>query len=1048
MFRVLSCLNNDHDWRLVVLAAIVCFLASLAAINLLHRARATEGWVRATWVVTAGAATGCGIWATHFIAMLAYNPGVPTGYDINLTVLSLLAAIVVTSFGLGVAIYGPAKSGAPIGGGIVGAGVAAMHYLGMWALQIPGHVVWSLDLVTVSILLGMLFGIAALVVAVRHDDVTATCVAALLLTLAIVSHHFTAMGAVEIAPDPTRIVEAASLSPISLALAIAAIAVAVLGMSLAGAFTDRRFRENELRLNTAVNNMSQGLLMFDSSARLVLCNNRYFQMYGLSSKIVKPGCSLRDLLYERIAVGTITGDPEQYAADLLRAISEGNATCTEINLPDGRIIVVRNQPTQDGGWVSTHEDITELREQKLQLDTALNNMTQGLNLFDSEGRLVLSNGRYIEMYGLSPELVRPGCTVRDLVAYRVARGTFFSADAEKYTEDLLVSMAQRKSTSTKLELSDGRVIFVVNQPVAGGGWVVTHEDITDRYRSEKELERTRNFLDAVIEHVPAAIIVKDARDLRFLLINRAGEENFGISRSEVIGKTVYDIFETEFAAAISDKDMQSLQSRGPQFYGEHPTQTPGKGIRVVTSTRVPIPGDDGEPRYLVTVVHDITERKEAEARIAHMAHHDALTDLPNRAAFAEHLAFTLERAATSKTNFAVLCIDLDRFKEVNDIFGHSVGDTLLHEFSRRLHSAAEHTFLARLGGDEFTLIAEGPQPSTAEALAERLLAVVADDFDIAGHQLRIGLSVGVAIFPTDGADAMTLMGNSDAALYRAKAEGRGTIRFFAAEMDKRLRERRSLQHDLRAGIVRRELALNYQPQALIGGKVIGFEALARWHHPTRGLVPPNTFIPIAEESGLIISIGEWILREACREAASWPRPLQIAVNLSPIQFRHGDLAGLVHTILLETGLAAHRLELEITEGVLIGEFSRAVSILRRLKTLGARISMDDFGTGYSSLSYLQSFPFDKIKIDQSFILNLNNNARSAAIVRVIIGLGRALHLPVVAEGVETKDQQAFLADELCDEVQGFLIGRPRPIEDYSAIIGRAATDRPGAVLVG
>jgi diguanylate cyclase (GGDEF)-like protein/PAS domain S-box-containing protein len=973
---------------------------------------------------------------------------VPTGYDINLTVLSLLAAIVVTSFGLGVAIYSPAKSGALIGGGIVGAGVAAMHYLGVCVLQIPDNVVWSLDLVTVSILLGMLFGIAALAVAVRHDDVTATCVAALLLTLAIVSHHFTAMGAIEIVPDPARVVEAASLSPISLALAIAVIAVAVLCMSFAGAFTDRRFRENELRLNTAVNNMSQGLLMFDSSARLVLCNNRYFEMYGLSSKTVKPGGSLRDLLYDRIAVGTFTGDPEQYAADLLRAISEGNGTSAEINLPDGRIIVVRNQPTQDGGWVSTHEDITELREQKLQLDTALNNMTQGLNLFDSEGRLVLSNGRYIEMYGLSPELVRPGCTVGDLVAYRVARGTFFSADAEKYTEDLLVSMAQRKSTSTKLELSDGRVIFVVNQPVAGGGWVVTHEDITDRYRSEKELERTRNFLDAVIEHVPAAIVVKDARDLRFLLINRAGEENFGISRGEAIGKTVYDIFETEFAAAIADNDMHSLRSRGPQFYSEHPVQTPGKGTRVVTSTRVPIPGDDGEPRYLVTVVHDITERKEAEARIAHMAHHDALTDLPNRVAFSEHLAFTLERAATSKANFAVLCIDLDRFKEVNDIFGHSVGDALLHAFSRRLHSAAEQAFFARLGGDEFTLIAEGPQPSSAEALAERLLAVVADDFDIAGHQLRIGLSVGVAIFPTDGADAITLMGNADAALYRAKAEGRGTIRFFAAEMDKRLRERRSFQHDLRTAIVRRELALNYQPQALIGGKVIGFEALARWHHPTRGLVPPNTFIPIAEESGLIISIGEWILWEACREAASWPRPLQIAVNLSPIQFRHGDLAGLVHTILLETGLAAHRLELEITEGVLIGDFSRAVSILRRLKTLGVRISMDDFGTGYSSLSYLQSFPFDKIKIDQSFILNVNSNAQSAAIVRTIIGLGRALHLPVVAEGVETKEQQAFLAHELCDEVQGFLIGRPRPIEDYSAIVGRAATDRPGAVMVG
>jgi EAL domain-containing protein (putative c-di-GMP-specific phosphodiesterase class I) len=261
-------------------------------------------------------------------------------------------------------------------------------------------------------------------------------------------------------------------------------------------------------------------------------------------------------------------------------------------------------------------------------------------------------------------------------------------------------------------------------------------------------------------------------------------------------------------------------------------------------------------------------------------------------------------------------------------------------------------------------------------------------------------------------------------------------------MDQRLRERRVLQQELRNALARNEFTLHYQPQAHIDGEIIGFEALVRWQHPDRGIIAPNVFIPLAEESGLIAQIGEWIIREACREAASWPNPLQIAINLSPVQFRHGDLAGLVHTVLLETGLAPQRLEIEITEGVLIDDFSRAVSILRRLKALGARIAMDDFGTGYSSLSYLQSFPFDKIKIDQAFISNVERNKQSAAIVRAVIGLARGLELPVLAEGVETEEQRAFLAKEACDEIQGFLIGKPRPIADYAEMTGATPAVRP------
>jgi diguanylate cyclase (GGDEF)-like protein len=397
----------------------------------------------------------------------------------------------------------------------------------------------------------------------------------------------------------------------------------------------------------------------------------------------------------------------------------------------------------------------------------------------------------------------------------------------------------------------------------------------------------------------------------------------------------------------------------------------------------------------------------------------------------------VERASAANESFALLCADLDRFKVVNDVFGHPVGDKLLRAVAQRLFNLTEGVFLARYGGDEFCLVStEGPQPAKAAEVADRLLAGLAEEFEVEGHRHRVGLSIGVAVFPADGSDPAMLMRNAEAALHRAKTEGRGTVRFFEANMDKRLREKRALQHELQSALNNGEFFIDYQPQAKMSGEVIGFEALMRWYHAARGSIPPSTFIPLAEDSGMINEIGAWVLRETCREAASWTRPLQVAINLSPAQFRQGDLPGLVHTVLLETGLPPGRLELEITEGVLVDDFSRAVSILRRLKALGVQIAMDDFGSGYSSLSYLQAFPFDKIKIDKTFISNLEMSPQSATIVRAVIGLARGLGVPVLAEGVESKEQIEFLAKASCDLVQGYLIGRPRPIADYAELVGR------------
>jgi diguanylate cyclase (GGDEF)-like protein/PAS domain S-box-containing protein len=574
------------------------------------------------------------------------------------------------------------------------------------------------------------------------------------------------------------------------------------------------------------------------------------------------------------------------------------------------------------------------------------------------------------------------------------------------------------------------------------GLVVSRQhfaQMAEREAAAAEIGRARKFLDTVIENIPAVVTVRDASDGKYVLVNRSAEELVGLPRRNIIGTRLHDVLPREVADFLSMRDREVLESRSLAVIDEHQVFTALEQSRIFTTKTLFIPGDAGDPQYLLSLSEDITQRKQAEAQITHMARHDALTHLPNRMAFTEHLASVLALARASGESFAVLCVDLDRFKEVNDIFGHPVGDGLLREVSMRLQAAAEGAFLARIGGDEFSLISTGhSQTAAAEALAERLHAAVAEDLNIDGQQLRTGLSIGIAIYPTDSADETTLIANADAALYRAKAEGRSRTSFFDVAMDMRLHERRAMQHELRSALVRNELSLHYQPQALMNGEFVGLEALVRWRNPARGMVSPGIFIPLAEESGLIISIGEWVLREACREAASWPRPLRIAVNLSPIQFRHGDLPGLVLAVLLDTGLAPSRLELEITEGVLVEDISRAVSILQRLKALGVRIAMDDFGTGYSSLSYLQAFPFDKIKIDQSFISNVMTNPQSAAIICGVIGLARGLQLPVLAEGVETKDQLAFLSKEACDEVQGYFVGRPFPIDHYAEMVGRKA----------
>ena len=440
----------------------------------------------------------------------------------------------------------------------------------------------------------------------------------------------------------------------------------------------------------------------------------------------------------------------------------------------------------------------------------------------------------------------------------------------------------------------------------------------------------------------------------------------------------------------------------------------------------------------VLTLDDVTEH----VRGAALARQEPLTGLHNRIGLYEHLTATLAEVRVTGQAAAVLLLDLDRFKAVNDTLGHPVGDALLRKVAQRLRNAARREdVVARLGGDEFALVQSGAeQPRAAEALARRLVDLVGRTYVIDGHMLNVGASVGIALVPADGPEAEGLnaddvMKHADLALYRAKAEGRGTFRFFEPAMHAQMQARRSLEIDLRRALALQQFSLVYQPQIrLESGGVVGFEALLRWEHPTRGAVSPAQFIPLAEEIGAIVTIGEWALRTACREAASWAQPASIAVNLSPVQFRGGKLVETVTHVLAQTGLDPRRLELEITEGALLESTDLVLTTLHGLRQLGVRISMDDFGTGYSSLSYLQKFPFDKIKIDQSFVRGMAGNPECGAIVRAIARLGASLGMRTTAEGVETADQLDAIRSEGCTEVQGYLTGRPMPADQAAALL--------------
>ncbi|MCZ4091884.1 bifunctional diguanylate cyclase/phosphodiesterase [Sinorhizobium psoraleae] len=764
MFSVIACIRNDHDWRLIAVAAIVCLAGSIATMLLLLRAQRSEGTQRRLWTAACAFASGVGIWSTHFIAMLAYDGGIPIAYEIRGTTLSVLVAIAASWIALAVALTGTFRYAFAVGGLLLGLGIAAMHFTGMRAVETQGQVTFDFTSTVTAVIFGTLIAGGALHAFWTMSGVGRLVVSTLLLVLAICAMHFKSMSGVSLMPDPS-IAAADVFDPAWLAGGVIAASTTLILMAFGALFLDRHLTDLRGLVNASLDGM-----MIVRDDEIIDVNERFADLCGRS------------------------------ASELARA---------------------------------------------------------------------------------SP-------------------AKLFVQDCER----------------------------PVDRPAFGGSC---------------ELE----LLHADGRRIPIEYICR------------------------------------------------TIEYRGRECD--------------------------------VIFVRDLSQRKEAERTIEHLAHHDALTDLSNRSSFDRRMTQAITMASARNEPLAVLCLDLDRFKAVNDIFGHGEGDRILRKVADILRAACgEGDTIARLGGDEFAIIQPSvAQPEASRQLSDRILGLFAEEMDTNRDPMAVGVSIGVAIYPADGVTADRLCNNADTALYRAKQTGKGIACFFDAEMDAAVRTRRQIENDLRHAVVRRQLFLEYQPLVDVrDDRVVGYEALLRWRHPDRGLVSPSVFIPIAEESGSIIQIGEWVLEQACFEAVRWNEPVPISVNISPVQFLLPNLFDQIEGILRRTGLEPRRLELEITEAALMHNRDDVLTTLIRLRLLGVRIVMDDFGTGHSSLSNLQTFPFDKLKIDCSFTAALDKDPAAHAIIRAIIALGQSLNLPVVTEGVETERQRQIIVEEGCQQIQGFLSGRP------------------------
>jgi diguanylate cyclase (GGDEF)-like protein/PAS domain S-box-containing protein len=781
----------------------------------------------------------------------------------------------------------------------------------------------------------------------------------------------------------------------------------------------------------AVSGMAQGICVLDEDHRIVLFNQHFVEIIGVPRARVFLGASIRDLfgLSKNAAKNSNIASREMWR-EIEEMLACGDPFRLQRKIPNNGTIVFQFQPTAGGGWVATCEKPSEpaIRKEPKQIEVlhqAIEHASDGLCVFDADQRLVICNEQYLRIYGFDRSCIKPGVDFQNIVEYATKRGIFSNAKPDVIKRDL-GALFRHETATLRCPLSDGRVIEIRVLPIESGGWLTEHEDVTRQLRYKQALQDRNDLLDAALDHMAHGLCAYDAQ-LRLIVVNRRYLEIYGLKREDAPpGTPMIELMRRSIERGIhspgvsaeqmfADLTERLIENREPVIV-RHLADG-----RIIAVRHQPMSGGGWVGTY-----EDITERYRAEENIAHMARHDALTGLPNRLLFSERMSEGLARVADRNEAMLVMCFDLDNFKAINDSLGHPFGDKLLRKMAERLREViGERGTFARLGGDEFAIVHPTGNKQEAERLARQLINATSRPFVIDGQEINSSICIGIAIAPENGTTGDQLMKCADLALYRAKAQGRNSLRFFDPEMDLQLQARRALEVDLRRALSAGEFHLEYQPQINLAlNKIVGMEALLRWTHPERGQISPSEFIPVAEETGLIVPLGEWVLRQACAEAARWPTDIRLAVNLSPVQFRNRAMVSTITHALAAARLPAERLELEITEAMLMQKDEASVGMLHQLRSLGVRIAMDDFGTGYSSLSYLRSFPFDKIKIDQIFIADVDSNDDSATIVKTIAALGAAMGIETTAEGIETAKQLELVRHAGCTEGQGFLIGRP------------------------
>jgi diguanylate cyclase (GGDEF)-like protein/PAS domain S-box-containing protein len=923
MFRVLYCLQTRHDPLFVVLAALVCLGACLTAVFLYARARQGEGVTRLTWTLISGGALGFGIWATHFIAMMAYSAGVPVRYDLALTLGSLLLAIFMTTLGMSQTLK---VSKAPlrqslIGGTLVGAGISGMHFMGMSALQFPRYIDWAWDLVATSVFVSIAFSALFFYRVRLATSPLSQGLAALCLVLAIAGLHFIAMGAVTVVPNPLRTFGGQGLSAAHMSIIITLTAFVISATTLTAAITGQR-RDRDVAASER--NFRILLEAVTDYAIYMLDPNGHVSNWNSGAQRIK-GYASDEVIGKHISMFYPSDMHDKAQKALDQALEAGRYSEEGLRVRKGgetfwaQVVMTPLFDPATGqhiGFAKVTRDISEqkaaqdsLLQLKNMLNTAISNMSQGLCLFDHNECIQLYNPQVADIFNLSSAQLTSGTTLKNII------------------RDVMINRLGRTPDPEALE---------------------------DRYRLHRE----------TLMRPEGGIVDFDFGDRRIAVFYR------------------------------------------------------------------PLPEGGW-----VSTIDDVTERLATKNRIDFLANHDKLTGLANRDVFNQRLAKALKRTVEQGEPLAVICLDIDQFATINDHHGHGTGDEVLCEVARRLQAQSyEGGTVARIGGDEFALFGYVSDQAQLERQLEDLAKALNRPMLLGENSLRVSIRLGAALAPVHGTDFETLINNAKLAQARAKDLGAASYCLYQIEMDEASRQRRLLASDLHQALARKEFQVHYQVQkSIVTGAVTGYEALIRWRHPERGMVSPVDFIPVAESTGLIAEIGEWVLRTACIDAMRLPSAVRIAVNLSPIQLNQPDLVRRVHEILLETGLPPARLELEITESSLISDKVRALHSLRQLKALGVSIAMDDFGTGYSSLETLNAFPFDKIKIDRSFLMASHQSRQSLAIMRAIIALGKSLEIPVLCEGVETLEHVVLLAAEGCNEVQGYLYGRPMPLEDVLSI---------------